>query len=103
MTRTRVLHHLSGFLIFFCHLYSFTQQASRPRRRERPPSQERGRSSRRQAQPPKRSRESRRYQYMKQWVCLVSVTYQVVSEELHNEGRVLVALLAQGVELYGTS
>jgi hypothetical protein len=27
------------------------------------------------------------------------VTYQVVSQQLHDEGRVLVALLAQGVEL----
>jgi hypothetical protein len=27
-------------------------------------------------------------------------TYQVVTEELHNEGGVLVALLAQGVEFY---
>jgi hypothetical protein len=26
--------------------------------------------------------------------------YQVVSEELHDEGRVLVALLGKGVELY---
>jgi hypothetical protein len=26
-------------------------------------------------------------------------TYQVVAEELHDEGRVLVALLAEGVEL----
>lgn len=26
-------------------------------------------------------------------------TYKVVTEELHDEGRVLVALLAQGVEL----
>lgn len=29
----------------------------------------------------------------------ISETYQVVTEELHDEGRVLVALLAEGVEL----
>ena len=29
-------------------------------------------------------------------------TYQVVTEELHDEGRILVALLAEGIELYNT-
>ncbi len=30
---------------------------------------------------------------------LRDATYQVVAEKLHDEGRILVALLAQGVEL----
>ena len=29
-------------------------------------------------------------------------THQVITEELHNEGRVLVALLGEGVELYSS-
>lgn len=63
-----------------------------------PPSSQRQRAQRR-SQPQKRSRES---------TCVSMIpntktggshcTYQVVTEELHNESGVLVALLAQGVE-----
>jgi hypothetical protein len=74
------------------------QQELQLKGRGLPPSFQRQRA-RRRSQPRKRSRGST-------YISIMSMiegsycTYQVVTEELHNEGGVLVALLAQGVEFY---
>lgn len=91
--RTRV-HHQGLFK------YPFIRRASHPLGQGPPPSSRRKHRLPEKAQPQKRSRGSnmkleRDIGWREQ-----SWTYQVVPEKLHNQGRVLVALLAQGVELY---
>lgn len=91
----------SGTRIHDCLLS--TQRASRLRRPEPPPSSRRGqeRSAQERARPQTRSRGSRA-SVSTRWRNRIQQpfgTYQVVSEKLHDEGGVLVALLAQGVKL----
>lgn len=86
---------------FFCFSL-FIQRASRPQWQGPPPSSRQECSTQQRAQPQMRSRESESVSiYSLGKSSKGKVSYQVVSEKLHDESGVLVALFAQGVELCG--
>lgn len=87
---------------FFFLFSLFIQRASRPQRQGPPPSSRQECSTPQRAQPQMRSRESKSVRtYSMRKSSKGKETYQVVSEKLHDESGVLVALFAQGVELCG--
>lgn len=72
-------------------------------RRPSPPREPRRSRTRRGVRPRTKSRGSARAISARLNCAMGDITYQVVSEQLHDEGGVLVAFLAEGVELCITS
>ena len=81
------------------------QQRERARRPWAPRRRGQPQQGRQRAQPRTKSRESARVSFLLERFVIVirrnnsSIAYQVVAQQLHDQGRVLVALLGQCVEL----